>query len=774
MEHLADSDRNAYGEPDRQAYGSIESGPQSPETQATGSGGAEDEPMPGEDTEHQAPAPEKQDGISETGEGEEGTKIVYEDPKTEDGVDEEDDDEEDDRFKKGGEKDLSDGPKRNRKCTDVPCLIFFLISMLAFAGLLATGFILGDYRKLFVGTDVHGNYCGITAGWEGYQRAFYTMRPEGLDDLFRDNEPPDIEDIPRWEALIQNFQSVMNTVCTSYTEVCPTGEDIRQIYIANNNSRRISIANYPTPFFALPEEVCPYESKYCLPVPGNYSAIAEYWCVPLLFPADELVEKAVDRIWSYVPLEWTYAFAAVEETWPMFILMAFLALVASSFYFFFIQLCATVCAYLMVGLFVLTFLLGGAALMTYSQLKKGEIPNESYQFAFWGAIGLWIMGIVFTILIFLKMNAIREGAAIVKSTAIFLRLNKTVYIIPFITLAVQVSFALLMIFASMYLLTMDGFQDWEVWTFLFFTLLLYLWFAAWLTSISQTIIAGAVAWWYFIPVKENGRKRRAPGAVCRSTAQVWYYHLGSVAFGAFILAVIRIIKWFLRFLKRQKVLSTSNPDAAALNCLPCGLGAVCGALTCANGCVLWVLWAMSGLVECFERFLEFVSRQSFVQIAIQGKNFCQSAWEAFRLIRRHPGRFAVCHYLGKMLVMLGLLVIAGTSGIGGYFITTAIYGDRIATAMIPAVIQGCIGLLVTYATIGLLPVAIDAIMQCFLCDLEMAANDMDNPMFAPRPLQKLLEDGLEEDEQSIDEVDDEFDLEYKEHAKEDTGGCCAC
>ena len=72
--------------------------------------------------------------------------------------------------------------------------------------------------------------------------------------------------------------------------------------------------------------------------------------------------------------------------------------------------------------------------------------------------------------------------------------------------------------------------------FMFFMML---WISAWQVAVSQCTIAGACATWYFTPETEKGTKP----AVRTGLTNCFRYHLGSLAFGSFILAVVQFVKW---------------------------------------------------------------------------------------------------------------------------------------------------------------------------------------------------------------------------------------
>ena len=93
------------------------------------------------------------------------------------------------------------------------------------------------------------------------------------------------------------------------------------------------------------------------------------------------------------------------------------------------------------------------------------------------------------------------------------------------------------------------------------------------------------------------------------------YHLGSVAFGSFILAVVQFIKWWLYWLEKQAEASK-------------------------NGIMKRIAQTLRCCVTCFEKFIKFLNKNAYIQIALLGKKFCYAAKDAFWLIFRNALRIA--------------------------------------------------------------------------------------------------------------------------------------
>ncbi|CAE8642673.1 unnamed protein product, partial [Polarella glacialis] len=66
------------------------------------------------------------------------------------------------KCQKGGDGDLTDGPVKSRKCTDLVCVLLFLAHAAFFWYLAAVSISAGDPRQLYTPRDFRGDYCGLS------------------------------------------------------------------------------------------------------------------------------------------------------------------------------------------------------------------------------------------------------------------------------------------------------------------------------------------------------------------------------------------------------------------------------------------------------------------------------------------------------------------------------------------------------------------------------------------------------------------------------------
>lgn len=159
--------------------------------------------------------------------------------------------------------------------------------------------------------------------------------------------------------------------------------------------------------------------------------------------------------------------------------------------------------------------------------------------------------------------------------------------------------------------------------------------------LQQFMIAATVCQWYF---SGQGRSEVADSAghgVSLFTSFKWgiWYHCGSIAFGSFIIAVITFIRIVFEYLVYQ--FEKMNPSE---NCF----------YKCAKCYIRYVLW-------CLDKYIKFITKNAFIQIALRSISFCPAAWGSFFLVMRNAGRFSATSMVGWIMMFLGKGTIMGAS-----------------------------------------------------------------------------------------------------------------
>jgi len=231
----------------------------------------------------------------------------------------------------------------------------------------------------------------------------------------------------------------------------------------------------------------------------------------------------------------------------------------------------------------------------------------------------------------------------------------------------------------------------------------FLWNKAFLIALGQTIIAGAVCAWFFAPRNMKTKTKSVRNAVWIA----FRYHCGSIAFGAFILAVVQMLRWLAYYLERQAKAQKNRIMQYIMRCIQC------------------CLW-------CLEKCIKFLNKNAYIQVAILGTDFCTSAKNAFMLIGRNFARFGVVATLGSVIHGLGYLFIMAVTTVLGYFVLQGLHPD--IAPIIPVILYLIVSYVAAKLYMNVFGLAVDTMLQCFIATEEMGGDED----FVPSPLVNFI------------------------------------
>lgn len=128
------------------------------------------------------------------------------------------------------------------------------------------------------------------------------------------------------------------------------------------------------------------------------------------------------------------------------------------------------------------------------------------------------------------------------------------------------------------------------------------------------------------------------------------YHLGSLAFGAFIIGVLKVLTAILSYLAKQFKSDSQDPvnmaSKALLYCCTCCLG-------------------------CFTKIMELVNEMVYVEIAISGRSYCGASSKVWKRMLTNSIVFATISGITNVVKVLGVVLVGG----GGTYVTYLILSD---------------------------------------------------------------------------------------------------
>ena len=147
-----------------------------------------------------------------------------------------------------------------------------------------------------------------------------------------------------------------------------------------------------------------------------------------------------------------------------------------------------------------------------------------------------------------------------------------------------------------------------------------------------------------------------------------------------------------------------------------------------NQVVLCIIKCVRCYVECFERFIEFLNKNAYIQIALTGKSFCAAAKDAFSLIMSNLARMAIVGNVGNIFSFLGMLIITLAGGGFTYYILMyTSYSTLVYSPVMPTICSIIICAMVAILVMTVYSMAIDTILQCFILDEQLHLADSQEP-----------------------------------------------
>jgi len=235
----------------------------------------------------------------------------------------------------------------------------------------------------------------------------------------------------------------------------------------------------------------------------------------------------------------------------------------------------------------------------------------------------------------------------------------------------------------------------------FVHLFILLWAIQFIIYMGYTIVCGAFAEWYFADWKPNdkNRKDRGPGAtqlskwpIMGSTWRTVRYHMGTCAFGAFIIAIINTIRAILTYIEIQcDTKEQSTLQKILLRCVHC-------------------------LLNCLQCIFDRVNKNGFIICAVSGLPFCSASFKGLRLIFKNILRVAALTMVSEFLQTIGVVCITGLATCS--CILYLMYGmeGEVVSVTFPALTVAILAYIIASLYMLVFQVGIDTTFICFLID----------------------------------------------------------
>jgi hypothetical protein len=668
-------------------------------------------------------------------------------------------------LKKNGLQDIA----KSRHCTDLPFLALFIAFVTGMVGIGFYSMSEGDPDRLLYPTDSFGNTCGR----KNTEITGLTTLNNGLDMTDYPNlyyvDPTNL-DAP---ALCVNECPTAVSTCGKSVSVnnafdsCLIGEDCPCLAdglcldasAAGPYVDSILDANgfYPTT-----------AGKNCPGFRYTSTSIGGY-CFPSLF-ADELgdgavlaadflkdFEKIMDGADAGAEVYTDFMLVraniaqlmviAVGLTLVMIVLMRWIAKV----------IVYTIIAGAIIGMSIATYTMwsmynaqneyvesADAVNSTVVLLDQDVYARDAYYYFSWALVILTVLVVVICIAI---RNKIRQAVGIFKETSVGLSHNPAIFIMPITTYLLLFGFLAVWTVFTVYIYTMQEAEEdrdtgyiryrWaddasnenvttitdfegkptetEAMIFMGYYVFGLLWLTQFILAAGSFVISGTLVDWYFAGPHSRGSAHpdhQPHSGVLKTIWHLTRYHVGTIAFGSLIIAIVQYIRMILTYI--------DNKYKDKVGCMGRFIMKCCQ-------CCLW----------CLEKVLKYVNKNAYIECSIHGYGFCQSACAALGSLLSNIVLVAAVNGIGALLLlMLKLMVATGTAMIGYWML----YEDAEVknSLYIILTVVGLLSYIIADAFTDLYGMGMDAILLCFIEDKRYNDGSAEKPYHASGFLQKFL------------------------------------
>ena len=243
-----------------------------------------------------------------------------------------------------------------------------------------------------------------------------------------------------------------------------------------------------------------------------------------------------------------------------------------------------------------------------------------------------------------------------------------------------------------------------------FNLFGFLWFSAFLFAFEEIVLAGVFANYYW---SQERLPTRFP--LFYSVIIIIRYHLGSIAFGSLLIALLRYIRMILDYINEK--VSKIQPNVVINFLLKC------------FSCFLWV----------FEKFLKFLNKNSYVLIASRGYSFWKATRKAFVYVVNNCLRFLVLVHITEWVLFCGTISICACNTYLFYqYLQWTDEFDQLILRWTPIVVMILITYLIASLFFSVYDMAIKSLFICFLQDLEENDGSIQRPYVMNNELLRLV------------------------------------
>mmetsp|Transcript_102922 Transcript_102922/g.266069 ORF Transcript_102922/g.266069 Transcript_102922/m.266069 type:complete len:630 (-) Transcript_102922:102-1991(-) len=585
--------------------------------------------------------------------------------------------------------------RKRHTCTDVPCCLIFVVSLVAFGFLFFSAVREGDVRRLFHGIDSEGKICGVDSPVEDKNYLYWCSHAN-------------------FAELSQGNFKLGQPVCV---ETCPTGSSA-DVSACFSTGGETNTEAYATTAFL---------ERYCIPSESSLRGLAGHITSTYLDDLDTTFTEGL----SSVPVGWPVILA----TFGVAVLLGYVHLSL-------LRCCAKLLLWLSILGTILVLGAGGFYLWANAGKLSNRIPDgvnlpeqateHEGQVTRVVAILCWVLAGVAACVACCMHSSIDAASACIQVACSAIFDMPSLLLAPVLKAVAKVVAFMVLLYGFLNLYSMgevvtSGLGDGVHRHFahsnkqlliLFLYVLMAYWILCFMNALYQFMVAYAVAQYYYEPHDEDGDKMVEGCCVAWEGFHVGIsFHSGSLAFGSFLMAFLHALQKACEYAEMK---NKEGGDNKVVSCVLC----VCG---CCIGCL--------------KEVVGFINKSAYIDIAINSSSFCTAARSALAMIVELAGAMAILNGATYVFAFFGSALITLISGafailacrVGPFADPTSKY--HIDAPLPVALVSMCVAFLVSLAFMHVFDMASDTLLYCYGVDLHSGKGGHT----APHELRELVE-----------------------------------
>lgn len=631
------------------------------------------------------------------------------------------------------------GCEENRSCTDIIFLLIFLIFTAAWVYIAYLGLSAGDITRLLYGTDSSGHTCSVvtaTTPSDAYLKSINPNNYTWMGDTWAERK---YVWYPMDTSLISSA-SIPNLVST----LLGLGVCVKECPVPNGNlSHPVTFQDYKTGHDNSSTTMNVSWSVYYASSP----ILNRCWPnISSELTADSVQDllKAWGDIGDTVGSLWHTAETEVIAAGPMIGISVGITVVLALLLIFILRWTVGAFVYFVLLLVWLLFSGGGAAgLWTAMDIQNNwaadDIAQDYVPLIYFGSVVLLIIALITLFLIIFMFKRIRVAIEIMKIASEVMSTTPTLFLVPFVTLILILATAGWALIVGGYLWTAGEITLSDVTItipftnitetlevsvineynardlMLWFNLFQFLWTMGMWNAMSFMCIAFATTMFYFSDPHPGKNKKTPPGAVCTGMWWVFRYHLGTIAFGSFIIAIIQLVRIIMA--KIQAQIEQTQNDAAK-----------------------WMGRCISCYLQYLERVVTYINKNAYIVCCIKSSNFCSSCYTAIDLLIGNLADVCAANFLADaVFIFCKLLVTGGTVVLSWLLLRNTELGADVKTIVFVLILIGFISYIISAIFLHLYDCVQDTVLMCYCYDKDKHNGSEEKPYYFNEGLAGIID-----------------------------------